>query len=406
MALTPQDVLKTKHDIFQNNIDWVAKQTQVLNDLINGVSEEDDGSDLVAMQPFSFRGTCGTKKTAAGLVDCNAFGNNQFTNVTGFCTYDLMISDDKIIEDNLQYIGTDREISPWFDNKTAQIELFNTNIRRLLDFRNIALKSALNDAPLVTSNTTDGTIIYIGADNNGAYVQNAFDSTYTNEYYGKFNIQQTITSNNLILSFNASINQNGNYYTASNIDTCESLNENVLKAYPVIAVSNDSNVKYQINNYNNTSNNYTVYNYNYTTPNGVNVPLSFGVGGIFIGAQGSLISFDDLIGTLNLALPDINAEFNLLGDDLGVDLPAITIPTYDEIKYSDRGSFYITPIKQLPPLPNAPDIADTVIDVSEPLDMLSYGFGALLSAFDSLGVTLTLTFTFLACLVINKLRGD
>ena len=61
MALTPEEILKTKHDIFQNNIDWVAKQTQELNDLLNGVAEDEDGSEMVAMQPFSFRGTCGLK---------------------------------------------------------------------------------------------------------------------------------------------------------------------------------------------------------------------------------------------------------------------------------------------------------------------------------------------------------
>lgn len=404
MALTPQDVLKTKHDIFQNNIDWVAKQTQELNDLINGVGADDDGSELTAMQPFSFRGTCGLKKNAAGIVDCNAFANNQFTNVTGFCTYDLLIFDDQIKEDNLQYIGTDRDIGPWFSNNSAQIQLFNTNIKRLLEFRNIALKTALLDAPLVTSRTTDGTIIYIGADNNGAYVQNAFDSVYTNEYYGKFNIPQTYSQNNLILSFNASINQKGSYYTSSNIDSCESLCENVLKAYPVIALSNDNNLKYQINNYNNTANNYNVYNYNYTTPNGVNVPMTFGVGGIFIGAQGSLISFDDLIGTLNLALPDINLEFGDLANDLGIELPPITIPTYDEIKYTDRGSFYITPIKQIDKLPLAPDIADTVIDVSDYVDMLGGASTALFGALDGLGLSLMATFTFLSVLVIRHLK--
>lgn len=404
MALTPEDVLKTKHDIFQNNIDWVAKQTQELNDLINGVGADEDGSELTAMQPFSFRGTCGLKKTASGIVDCNAFANNQFTNVTGFCTYDLLIFDNQIKEDNLQYIGTDRDIAPWFSNNSAQIQLFNTNIKRLLEFRNIALKTALSDAPLVTSRTTDGTIIYIGADNNGAYVQNAFDSVYTNEYYGKFNIPQTYSQKKLILSFNASINQNGSYYNSSNIDSCESLYENVLKAYPVIALSNDNNLKYQINNYNNTANNYNVYNYNYTTPNGVNVPMTFGVGGIFIGAQGSLISFDDLIGTLNLALPDINLEFGDLADDLGIELSPITIPTYDEIKYTDRGSFYITPIKQIDKLPLAPDIADTVIDVSDYVDLLGGASTALFGALDGLGLSLMATFTFLSVLVIRHLK--
>lgn len=168
----------------------------------------------------------------------------------------------------------------------------------------------------------------------------------------------------------------------------------------------DNNTATNIYNTNNSEYNNS---FQYTTNEGdtINVYygdnyIDLGIGGLGGGA-GGLVGFnyndfklimDDIIDDLKINVPDINIS------------PDYQFPTFEEIKYVDMGSFYITPIKQIDKLPAAPDIADTVIDVSEPLNMLSSGFGALLSSFDSLGVTLTLTFTFLACLVINKLRGD
>lgn len=70
------------------------------------------------------------------------------------------------------------------------------------------------------------------------------------------------------------------------------------------------------------------------------------------------------------------------------------------------GSFYITPVKQLDPLPLAPDLADTVIDISEPVGILTDGFNGVLDAFDALGITLMVGFTFVARLCIRKLRGN
>lgn len=177
------------------------------------------------------------------------------------------------------------------------------------------------------------------------------------------------------------------------------------RSYNLFTITDNGTASNVYNTNNSTYNN----SFQYTTDNGdtINVYygdnyIDLGVGGFGVGGSG-LVGFnyndfklimDDIIGDLRVNVPDIN-----LSDDL-------QFPSFEDIKYSDMGSFYITPIKQIDKLPTAPDIADTVIDVSEPLSLISSGFGALLSAFDSLGVTLTLTFTFLACLVINKLRGD
>ena len=139
----------------------------------------------------------------------------------------------------------------------------------------------------------------------------------------------------------------------------------------------------------NTNNYYDTYTYNNQTYN------------YYYGDSYITIYYPD--GSDGLPFNDVRNIFNDTLENLNID---VTLPSYNDIKYGDRGEFYITPIKQIDILPAAPDIADTVIDVSEPLSMLSSGFGALLSCFDSLGVTLTLTFTFLSCLVINKLRGD
>lgn len=176
---------------------------------------------------------------------------------------------------------------------------------------------------------------------------------------------------------------------------------------------------YNTFNTHNTSNNYydnSTYNDYYNTYNvSVNPDLNFDIGvgplGVFIGVGGvgvapvninPEIDFDDLIDILTPIVNDLNNN-DAYGADFDIELHDFD---YYLSKYEDQGSFYISPIHQLDPLPAAPDIADTVIDVSEPLGILSTGFGALLDSFNNIGVTLTLTFTFLSCLVINKLRGD
>lgn len=174
--------------------------------------------------------------------------------------------------------------------------------------------------------------------------------------------------------------------------------------YDTIKNHNENNEYVTNNNYNSFYNTYEV-----TLKDGTDVNVGFGpagfgiaVGGVAGGAVGiePKIDFDDLIDILSPMVNDLN-------DDAGYDVE-LQLHDFDYYvsRYKDYGSFYIHPLHQLPPLPTAPDIADTVIDVSQPLGILSNGFGALLSSFDSLGVTLTLTFTFLSCLVINKLRGD
>lgn len=162
----------------------------------------------------------------------------------------------------------------------------------------------------------------------------------------------------------------------------------------VFVSTNNSNI---INNiYNNTDNTEYHNTYTYNIDN-TEYTVYYGDNYILMPSSNGL-SYDDLRVILEPVIVDLQTNGNLDSD--------FYFPTFEDFKYVDRGSFYITPVKQIDKLPSAPDVADTVIDVSEPLSLLSDGFGALLSCFDSIGVTLTLTFTFLACLVINKLRGD
>lgn len=161
------------------------------------------------------------------------------------------------------------------------------------------------------------------------------------------------------------------------------------------ATDNTNITNTYITNVDNSVQYHNTYTYNY---DGDDITINYGDNYVVIPRSGDGMGFDDW---RTMLLPIID-DLNINGDYDGT----IVFPTFEEIKYGDRGSFYITPIKQIDQLPGAPDIADTVIDVSEPLEILSSGFGALLDSFNNIGVTLTLTFTFLSCLIINKLRGD
>lgn len=151
-----------------------------------------------------------------------------------------------------------------------------------------------------------------------------------------------------------------------------------------------------INNYTtyggNTYNDNDTYNNVINTYYGDNYLVLAPVG---VGVNGELgFNFDDLVGALELAVGDINTN-------LGYN---VTVPTYDDLKYKDMGSFYITPIKQIDKLPLAPDIADTVIDVSDYVDLLGGASTALFNILDGLGLSLIATFTFLSVLVIRHLK--
>lgn len=108
-------------------------------------------------------------------------------------------------------------------------------------------------------------------------------------------------------------------------------------------VSINSNNEYQISDsFQNTFIDASTYNntYNYTTNNGDTITTDYGDNYINISVPDDTgISYDDLFEILNHIVIDLNVNGNIIDGD-GNSLQ-LTIPTFEEIKYSDRGSLYI-----------------------------------------------------------------
>ena len=155
-----------------------------------------------------------------------------------------------------------------------------------------------------------------------------------------------------------------------------------------------------VNTYNNNLVSGDTFNtYNYTTLEGDTVTTYYNDHTVImpvVGLAGG-VAYVDLKGIFDGILPDINVSLGLDGDD------ALYFPTYDEIKYEDMGSFYITPIKQIDNLPVAPDVGDTVPDISDYLTMVGGAVTSFYNMVDGLGVSLMLTFTFLSVLAIASI---
>ena len=95
------------------------------------------------------------------------------------------------------------------------------------------------------------------------------------------------------------------------------------------------------NDYINNVENNTEYNntFNYTTNQGDTITVRYGDDYIFTGDGGKPISYDELVIILNDVIDDLNINGNLT-DNEGQPL-VLTVPTFEEIKYSDRGTMHL-----------------------------------------------------------------
>lgn len=111
------------------------------------------------------------------------------------------------------------------------------------------------------------------------------------------------------------------------------------------------------NDYVNNVNNNTEYNntYNYTTNEGEIITVRYGDNYIFTGDGGKPISYDELTVILQIVVDDLNENGNLTDGD-GQPL-VLDVPTFEEIKYSDRGDLYFNKW-QMYPENNAPHVVE------------------------------------------------
>lgn len=168
----------------------------------------------------------------------------------------------------------------------------------------------------------------------------------------------------------------------------------------------------------NTNNTYyqNTYNEFYNTYNvSVSPDLNFDIGvgpfGVAIGVGGiggggvvinPEVSFDDLLDILTPIVTDLN-DNEAYGVDFDIELHDFD---YYMSRYTDQGDFYITPIEQIPKLPQLPDLAETEIDIGSPLTIIGSSITSLFELYSGFGTSALLCFVFLLSVVVSRLRGD
>lgn len=370
------DSQNTLNTLFKNNIDYVAKQVQTIVDFLFPANEDNSDTPVQASEiPILITGQI-------DIVFASGYIGYDWTYASA--TYNLQFNSEST-DNMLSVVGQSPDTSAlaW---ETWGAVADSRFLKGFIEYVGIPKYMAYTPEyygqgiqPLIPANSNTGASIpyRYGTDDNYKDGQLFF-------YYGANHSQKSLSTD---LS-------TGYVYLLGGTD-----GKNI-----IVTDKNTAQTFYNNNyiSFNNDYHTHNTYTFNGGSGNGGgDVFVGGGAGGFVVGLAGA-VGYADIEFALDSLIDDLNLNF---GDSNNV-YPVDGFPSYDEIKYEDMGSYYITPVKQLDTLPTAPDIADTVIDVSEPLSMLSSGFGALLSCFDSLGVTLTLTFTFLSCLVINKLRGD
>lgn len=394
MAVMDNSLLR---DLFQNNIDFVAKQWGRILDAIYG--EQATENSVLNDAPLIYH-TTQYMGASGNEIKTGMIWNNQ----VGTYTVDFDDTGFHINGTGQVFITTDASTN-------SQIEILNSVV-----------------APYLRSFSCGKSLSEMNVDHffcNGDQIRCVMPNGSLNDF--SFSAPFGVDTNYTLRYDNAVIYTNKQSYQLEDRDGYSFYDFNNLsflidpaswdgeiRLYSiggdnpsnfVLIPTTDSTDTYNIvNDYSDTVNieGDTVYNYYNDYGDIVINGGGIGGGGAVIAPVGGL-AYADVKFILDSLIDDLNVRFNFGGNG---GTPLEYAPTWEELHYIDQGSFYITPIEQIDSLPVAPDIADTVIDVSEPLGILSTGFGALLDSFNNIGVTLTLTFTFLSCLIINKLRGD
>lgn len=383
MAVFENQLLR---DLIQNNIDYVAKQVGVVNDFLFG--ETSDGTDDIPQMPYV-------------LHTCQLFAVNPET------SFNIPLNWTQYAVANVNLDSTGLHINCFdvlrssYGNYPDMQRIDNEVLPYL---RTYSYDASLDD--MGVDYIYNNSQFITGVKDNGEVYPVYFDSVF-NGISGHQQLQLALTPKQSY-SYRGEICDTWNVASGFYSDRFyfQQVDNSNIPSRMIVMPNSQSTYTY---NYIDNSTVQTItYNgdtiYNYYNDSGDIIINGGGIGGggAVIAPVGGL-AYADVKFILDSLIDDLNLHFDFAGDGVAPLAPA---PTLDELRYTDRGSFYITPVKQIKQLPLAPDVADTVIDVSQPLSMLSTGFGALLSCFDNLGVTLMLTFTFIACLVINKLRGD
>lgn len=361
-------------NLTQNDIDFLCKTYQTWHDFFYG--SDNDDSSLEQITPFTFSGMCcidssniafggrtvrigGYAHTKAHLIYPLAF--DGFNANFGACQpvyadWFGQQSNQQDIENVAEYLGycnstasgttfncsrKGAETSQFYADRCVNGFTMGGQYSNCMPCSYQALATAPNQIPLYSNQQLK---LLFRIFNNSLIWGNTNSNTL-----------QTYTSDTLCIDFN----------TVAYIDNNATVNDWYKNFGSGIAYSNSET--YAIRQYsgkgsiitnfdtdnmsndyiNNVSNN-TEYNntYNYTTNQGDTITVRYGDDYIFTGDGGKPISYDELVIILDHVIDDLNINGNLIDID-GQPLE-LTVPSFEEIKYSDRGELYFNKWQMYP----------------------------------------------------------
>lgn len=335
-------------ELGQNYIDYIMKQYQVWIDGLFG--SDNDNSTKTASDPLVFSGRVAYKiyggwvnSSIGGYWTCtqnvNITANNDGNVLSGQTSFDR----------GGNYASADASVRAWVSAQRFNCEMWGAYERSPLVnghwfFRSVDYDNSEINANVYLKNT-DGTNIFYGENPSITY----------NGYFTKVNAQGSSISPG----------------DAPVIGVSSSAPYDCTLGTPIVNIPSYTNSDYIWNVDRNSPDYHTT---TYVTNEGDTITIQYSPYSVNTGTYGLDISYDDL--------------YNIFADIILPNIPqgnTIVVPTYEEIKYSDQGDFYITPIHQLDKLPTAPQI-DQTFDFAEYPAILAQTSTAF---FDMLPVTLS-----------------
>lgn len=346
------------NDLFTNNIDFVAKQMQTIVDALFPNNDDNSESDY-GENPLILTGQIFCSVETLRYV--NQYGNYEW--ITLYGDYNV----------NYSSMSTENSLSflQWHDN-----------------YADNAISAVTNSTERYFNNNASDIALPHKLISSGGFYRIVPPANTNQNFYmawGQTDIFNRNGSGNIYFDYNRESLADLSTYTLGFLDST--------KSFIVTDVDTATNI------YNSTVFNDNDY-HNSMTVN--NIYVGGGAGGIAVGLPvGGLFNYNDFSLALDSLIDDLNVNLST-----GNKLPIDHFPTYDEIKYGDMGSFYITPIQQIDSLPTAPDVGDTFPDFSDYLSIVGGAVNLFYNMIDGLGVSLMFVFTFLLCLVINHLKKE
>lgn len=378
----------------QQEIDFLCKTFQVWHDYFFG--EDNDDASLTQLQPFtcSFVGCCDTDVRAFGGSAVNL---NSANHAYAHCLYSFTFDGYNAYYGNLQPIYAQSILNQSTEQGINNLGLYvgyceaaanGTSLvsdrKQNIDYTNDRCIDGCMNPTTYQKDCVYPCSYKILQDSHfnqndwGFHLTamkpyyNIFDTVYT---YGESGALRTSTSDVVCLDFasapayidESATPQSGYYKNFPSLGWSNTYKGTPLRPFKGSGafVSIGANVSDTfINNY--TDDSYT-NNFTYTTNEGDNITVYYGDNYINIGGGGSgsgdgiTINYFDLEDILQRIVDDLNVN-----SDLDIEL---TVPTFEEIKYSDRGSMYIGKWNEYPkniaPHPVAVDVINNDLAPSD-----------------------------------------